>query len=264
MAAKKKPTLKEKKGRTSLGAVFWIFFFLVMAALFLINYPRIQKTWKNVFGKEDRTELEGQADPELTPEAISEAARQAPPPPPPPPPDERAGIVVEEAQPNESAAEEPVEKPAAAARPAAADEAPPDLRERTLYFVSVDSTGMVFIKSVKRMVATRGSPLLESLNALLSGPNPQEKAQGLSSLIPEGSRILSARVDGGTAFLNFNETFMFNGYGAEGYVAQLRQIVWTASEFSSVRDVQALIEGKKISFLGETIRIDRPIARDTL
>ncbi|MDR2865644.1 MAG: GerMN domain-containing protein, partial [Spirochaetaceae bacterium] len=44
----------------------------------------------------------------------------------------------------------------------------------------------------------------------------------------------------------------------------LRQIVWTATEFSSVHDVQILIEGRKIDFLGEAIRIDRPLSRNSL
>jgi spore germination protein GerM len=57
---------------------------------------------------------------------------------------------------------------------------------------------------------------------------------------------------------------MFNGYGAEGYVAQLRQIVWTATEFPNIHDVQILIEGRRIEFLGESIRIGRPISRDSL
>jgi hypothetical protein len=279
-----------------------------MAALFLVNYPKIQKTWENVVGRNKHTEQntdaepEPEPEPELTPEAIVEAGQQIPPfeteeiPPyvtiemeePEAPPEQIAEVPViipapakKPEAPKETAAKPAVPAPVVPA-PAVSNPAVPapavpapavstpavsetrQDRRRTLYFVSVDATGMVFIRNVNRMVATKGSPLIETLSALLLGPNEQEKKQGLSSLIPEGSRILSARVDGSTAFLNFNETFIFNGYGAEGYIAQLRQIIWTASEFSSVQDVQILIEGKKINFLGETIRVDRPINRNTL
>jgi spore germination protein GerM len=273
MVAKKKASAKKKKRSASLGVAFWLLFFLVMAALFLINYPRIQKTWENVVGRNKHTEQNTDTEPELTPEAIVEAGQQVP-----PfetvdnPPFEIVEAVegVPDAEPTPTPTPTiltPAQKPDTSRETSTKPVAPEtrqELRQRTLFFVNVDATGMVFIKSVNRMITTKGSPLIESLNALLLGPDGMEKKQGLTTLIPEGSRILSARVDGSTAFLNFNETFIFNSYGAEGYIAQLRQIVWTASEFPSVQDVQILVEGKKIDFLGETIRIDRPINRNTL
>ncbi|GHV84036.1 hypothetical protein AGMMS50212_13760 [Spirochaetia bacterium] len=144
--------------------------------------------------------------------------------------------------------------------------APPPVakRDRIIYFVKVDGTGLVFTSPVKRSLAVSDSPLLDALNELLQGPSRAERQQGLTSLLPEGSRILSARVQSGTAFVNFNENFMFNGFGAEGYIAQLRQIVWTATEFPNVSDVQILIEGQRVEYLGESIRIGRPISRDSL
>ncbi|MDR3356019.1 MAG: GerMN domain-containing protein [Spirochaetaceae bacterium] len=140
----------------------------------------------------------------------------------------------------------------------------PAVRERVIYFVKIDNSGMVLTSPVKRQVLVSDSPLLDALNLLLQGPTATEENQGFTSLIPDGVRIQNAHVTGNTAMVSFNENFMFNGYGAEGYIAQLRQIVWTATEFPNIRNIQILIEGRRIDFLGESIRIGRPIGRDDL
>ncbi|MDR3124205.1 MAG: GerMN domain-containing protein, partial [Treponema sp.] len=65
-----------------------------------------------------------------------------------------------------------------------------------------------------------------------------------------------------TAYLSFSEDFQFNTYGVEGYIGQLRQIIWTATEFPNISDVQILIEGRRIDYLGERIAIGSPLGRD--
>jgi spore germination protein GerM len=106
--------------------------------------------------------------------------------------------------------------------------------------------------------------MLDALNALLQGPTAEEQRRGMVSLIPPGSRILSATVRGDTAYISFSEEFQYNTYGVEGYAAQLKQIVWTATEFPNVRTVQILIEGRRVDYLGEGIWIGGPIGRDGL
>jgi spore germination protein GerM len=106
--------------------------------------------------------------------------------------------------------------------------------------------------------------MLDALQALMQGPSIEEQRRDLISLIPQGTRILSAVVRGDTAYISFSEEFQFNTYGVEGYAAQLRQIVWTVTEFSTVKDVQILIEGRRVDYLGEGIWIGSPVNRDTL
>jgi spore germination protein GerM len=103
---------------------------------------------------------------------------------------------------------------------------------------------------------------MDALGALLAGPTAEEQRRELRSFIPEGTRILSATVRGGTAYISFSEEFQYNTYGVEGYAAQLRQIVWTATEFANVTDVQILIEGRRVDYLGEGIWIGSPLGRD--
>ena len=105
--------------------------------------------------------------------------------------------------------------------------------------------------------------MLDSLNALLAGPSAEERQRSLRSFIPQNTRILSATVRGGTAYISFSEDFQYNTYGVEGYAAQLNQIVWTVTEFPNIKDVQILIEGRRVDYLGEGIWIGSPINRDS-
>ena len=106
--------------------------------------------------------------------------------------------------------------------------------------------------------------MTDVIQALIAGPNGDEKQKGLISLIPPSTRILSATVRGSTAYINFSEDFQYNTYGVEGYAGQLRQIVFTATEFSNVKDVQILIEGRRLDYLGEGIWIGSPLTREMM
>ena len=138
----------------------------------------------------------------------------------------------------------------------------PVYRDRPVYFINVDRDGTIIRTRVNRSLPVTESPLTDTISALLEGPVPDEQRRGMISLIPEGTRIMSAAVRGSTAYLSFSEDFQFNTYGVEGYAAALRQVVWTATEFSNVRDVQILIEGRRIDFLGEGVWIGSPVSRD--
>lgn len=133
-------------------------------------------------------------------------------------------------------------------------------RTTTLYFVSIGADGSVSRCAVKRQLARSDSPLTDAVKALLGGPLPGEK--NAMSLIPSGSKLIGASVKNGVATLNFNENFEFNSYGVEGSIGQLMQIVYTATEFSTVKSVQFLIEGEKKEYLGsEGQWIGTPLSR---
>jgi spore germination protein GerM len=106
--------------------------------------------------------------------------------------------------------------------------------------------------------------MTDSLRALINGPDTDEAGRGLISLIPKGTRVLKADVQGSTAYISLSEDFQFNTHGVEGYAASLRQIVWTVTEFPNVKDVQILIEGRRLDYLGEGIWIGSPLDRGTV
>lgn len=140
--------------------------------------------------------------------------------------------------------------------------APVQKMKLNLCYVMIDSDGSVVRKEVIKEVTKNDSPLTTAINTLLSGPSTEEAAKGYMSLIPEGTKLLSARVANKTATLNFSEAFSFNKYGVQGYLGQLMQIVYTATSFSTIDNVQFLIEGQKLEYLGgEGVWIGSPLSR---
>jgi spore germination protein GerM len=160
-------------------------------------------------------------------------------------------------QPSQPKAQEPVRPP-----PQQPEKKPPETRDRTDYFIQEGNSGASLqLVKVTRKLEVSNSPLLDCLNAVLAGPNAEEKKRRLISCIPPNSRIISARVVNDTVILNFNEEFRYNTQGREDSIAQLRQIVWTATEFSNVNEVQIQIDGKVVDFLTEGVSIRNPIKR---
>ena len=151
-----------------------------------------------------------------------------------------------------------------AAKPPSSTEQTAATREQSLYFTQVGKDGTIFRSKVSRRATVSDSPMLDSLRSLLAGPTAEEQRKGIMSLIPPNTRIISAQVRGTTAYISLSEDFMYNTYGVEGYAAQIREIVWTATEFSTVKDVQILIEGRPVEYLGEGIYIGVPIGRESL
>jgi len=148
------------------------------------------------------------------------------------------------------------------AAPASQVEVPVQTRERGIFFVRARDEGeeLDLIK-VNRNIRVSQSPLRDSLDALLSGPTAEEAGQGFISLIAPEVRLIGVAIRDETAFINFNDSFQYNPWGNEGLAYQIRQIVWTATEFANVQVVQILIEGKIVDFLNGGIRIGSPLYR---
>jgi len=160
------------------------------------------------------------------------------------------------ARPSAAPAPQQPEKPAATERPS--------LRKARLYFAAVDPAGHVVLKSVIRPIPASDSPLRDTMESLLKGPTAQELNLGLVSMIPTDARLRSVIVKDDTAIIDFGESFRFNSQGLDAMDAQLRQVVYAATEFSSVRKVQIRIEGQTVRYLGtEGMRLDEPLTRDS-
>jgi outer membrane biosynthesis protein TonB len=283
--AKPAANTRKKPAGKSLVYLFWFVFFVVILLLFIINWKTIRNTVNNT-GLVDRvTRRTTGALPESPEDTVPAPEEEAPPVSVviPKPPD---GIIDDDAEPaspqstepaapapepaaSPAPAAEPVKPPESAPRPAeppkpAADTTTPAPKtvERSIYFIKFDEeNGVILRTKVSRTLPVTDSPLLDVLNALLRGPTATEEKQKLRSLIPPETRVLSATVRGSTAYISFSEDFQFNTDGIEGYIAQLQQLVWTITEFSNVNDVQFLIEGRRVDYLGEGIRIGSPLSR---
>lgn len=132
-----------------------------------------------------------------------------------------------------------------------------------LWFVTVDSDGRISRKQCVRRIVKPDAPLTNNIKLILQGPNYSERESGCLSFIPNGTRLLNALVKDGVAYLNFSREFENNTVGVDGIIAQLQQIVFTSTEFATVKSVQILIDGQKKETLGTGFRIDSPLSRES-
>ena len=139
---------------------------------------------------------------------------------------------------------------------------PAAVRKAVIYWVRVDADGKLVPKSAIRLLPKSDAPMSDALEALFAAPTVDELKQGVRTLIPPDTKLRSAWVRDGVAFINVSEEFQFNQYGIDGALAQLLQVVFTATEFSTVKSVQFLIEGQKKEYLGaEGVWIGTPLSR---
>jgi spore germination protein GerM len=268
-----------RKNQKNLWLIFfWVLFFLVIILLFVINWPTIHDNLASI-GLLHETGTEAAAPkpkgkaPEKTPpvsvqpppsshEAPGEASGGTP--------GQPASGQSETQASNQNTGGAQGEQTPAAASSEAPSQAPSPASEetsnevpRSLYFVKVDDDGAIVRSPVKRALPVSASPLQQVLTALFHGPTAAEKAQGYRSLIPPASSLISVSMNGSIAVVNISEDFRFNSYSQEGYMWSVRQIVWTATEFPTVTQVQILIDGKSVNYLGEGIWISGPLSRDS-
>ena len=242
------------KKRRTLGCLFYIALVLLVLVVFLFNRGRMQEVlektgFTRLFGKQ----VEEPADVVVTPLETDES------------PEEQAEPEKPERdrQPEEIVIT--VEKePVAETVPEKREEARSKIRQSRLFFISVTEGGQIAMKGVIREVEYVDAPLTATLEALLQGPTTAEVNQGLISLISPQTRINTVYIKGATAYVDFNEAFRFSSLGKEGMVAELKQVVYTATEFPTVKEVQILVEGERSRYLGpEGVAIDKPLSRDS-
>jgi spore germination protein GerM len=244
--------------------IFWLAFFILIICLFFINRNQIRTTIENTHFL-DRLYNHPQDAAEslvLEPVEESEPSPAAPSPVIPSPVTTVSPSPVEETSQNRL--EQEPAAPVLTPREPSGLSPRAEQRDRSIYFMQVDTGGMVLRVRTSRALEVSAAPMTDTLRALIEGPLPDERQRGLISFIPPGTKLLSVMIRGTTAYINLSEEFQFSTFGVEGYAAQLRQIVWTATEFSTVKDVQILIEGKRVDYLGESILVGSPISRDML
>jgi spore germination protein GerM len=238
--------------------VFWLVFIATIIGVFLYNRETIKENYNLLKTRlSGSTEQENDIPPVVDEDVIVSVKPPAP--------------VSGQPAPQEQE-KPPAEKPVAVKpeqeKPAIQEKQEPpksaQTRDRNIYFTQIDKDGQILRSRVNRKIAVSDSPMVDAINVMLTGPSAEELKRGVISLIPQNTRLLSAVVRGSTAYISFSEDFQFNTFGVEGYAAQLRQVVWTVTEFPTVKDVQLLIEGRRVDYLGEGIWIGSPIDRQSL
>jgi spore germination protein GerM len=275
-------TRGSKKTKIPAGLVFWAVFLVLIAGLFFINRDQIRTSLENirllektdsvesggaelnrdaVSGGETRPPASPAANPATSP-AANPSAGSAGIPEGPADGTERTSVVQSPPRPIEQRSPPAEASPAARTAPNTPNTGS-SYTDQVLYFIRVSDDGDIIRSRITRRLPVSGTPLQDTLESLITGPSSAEERQGMISLIPADTRVLSAVIAGSTARINFSEEFQYNTAGMEGFAAQLIQIIWTATEFPNVQDVQILIEGNRIDHLGEGIPIWNPLNRQS-
>jgi len=114
----------------------------------------------------------------------------------------------------------------------------------SLYFLRGEKLGVA-----ERRVPLTTKPATAAMKALLAGPTTAEKAAGLTSAVPGGTRLLGLSIDGMTARVDLSAQFAAGG-GSLSMQARVAQVVYTLTRFTTVRAVAFLLDGSAVDALG--------------
>ena len=140
----------------------------------------------------------------------------------------------------------------------------PNVRKSRIFFVDVDADGTIGLKGILRSVFYDDMPLKATIDALLEGLDPSEVSMGILSMISPNTKLRGVSLSSQTAVVDFSEDFRFNPLGIAGLEAQVKQVVYSVTEFANIENVQILIEGNRVEFLAsEGIYIGGPLSRES-
>jgi hypothetical protein len=110
------------------------------------------------------------------------------------------------------------------------------------------SAGLV--ATLREIPATKGVATA-AVTALLSGATDAEAKRNIRSEISDGTQLLGLTVENGLATVNLSSEFTSGGPG-QAYQTRLAQVVYTLTQFPTVKSVAVLIEGT-----GDSIALNR-------
>lgn len=114
----------------------------------------------------------------------------------------------------------------------------------SVYFVRGEHLG-----AGTQRLAPAKSPARTAVEALLGGVNSSERKLGLTTAIPDGTRLLGLSIEKGTATVDLSEEFESGG-GTLSMTLRIAQVVNTLTQFKSVKRVAFRIDGKKVEYIG--------------
>jgi len=165
--------------------------------------------------------------------------------------------------PGASATTSPSEAPGSSASvsPSTAPSAAPTVILRA-YFVLGGQPGSEGLVPVLREVPQTTLTATASLKALLAGPTTAESGdRTIGTAIPSGTRLLGVTLKNGLATVNLSTEFD-SGAGTASMQYRLAQVVYTLTQFSTVKSVLFQIEGQTVTVFGsEGIVLAGPVGR---
>jgi sporulation and spore germination protein/immunoglobulin-like protein involved in spore germination len=132
-----------------------------------------------------------------------------------------------------------------------------------VYFFLGSFTGDAGLAPVLREVPKTSAVGSAAMTALLDGPSDVELGArpAMYSTIPEGTRLLGLTIDTGVATVNLSKEFESGG-GSASVLGRLAQVVYTLTQFPTIRGVRFQLDGQPVTtFGGEGAVLDQPVGR---
>jgi germination protein M len=129
------------------------------------------------------------------------------------------------------------------------------------YFLLGGGAGVEGLVPTLRNVPATPAVARAAMGVLLDGPQQRAGAGTLSSAIPSGTTLLDLSIRNGTATVDLSREFESGG-GSASARRRLGQVVYTLTQFSTVRGVLFQVEGRTVTTFGsEGVVLDGPQAR---
>lgn len=135
----------------------------------------------------------------------------------------------------------------------------------TIFFIGQNANKEEVYKAVNREYdkTVDGSKIKFAIQSLIAGPKQNERAKGVYSEIPAGTRILSVNETADKVVINLNSEFEQGG-GTESIYKRLNQIIKTAKR-NTEKPVYLYLNGNKAEVIGgEGIMITQPLNENSL
>lgn len=132
------------------------------------------------------------------------------------------------------------------------------------YYVLRGDVGVEGLVPTLRVVPKSSGVARAAMEALLDSATIRDAYRDISSAIPAGTRLLSISIRNGVATVDLSREFESGG-GSASALNRLGQVVYTLTQFSTVRAVLFQVEGRTVTTFGsEGIVLDGPQARSDL
>jgi hypothetical protein len=117
------------------------------------------------------------------------------------------------------------------------------------------------LSSEQRTHAATPRVATAAMQALLAGPNTDERAAGVTTAIPAGTRLIGISIKDRVATVDLTSEFQSGG-GALAMQMRLAQVVYTLTQFPTVSAVRFSLDGAPVDvFSSEGIVLDHPVGR---
>jgi len=164
-----------------------------------------------------------------------------------------------------TAVTEPTAEPTAATKPAPVTKPAAKPPSESPHAESI-TVRIYLARGEKLAVVSRSFPKTEAVAAaavreLLDGPRRAEKRAGYGTLIPAKTRLRSVAIKNGTATVDLTSGFESGG-GSLSMRMRVAQVVYTLTQFPSVKRVAFKLDGKPVEAIGgEGVVVSPPVKR---